>query len=458
MSDISSKVKPDGHAAYLRRVASAVRNPEVPGAGPRVAGTGDPARPGLGNNTKSRAAFDAYCDENPDVIQRFIIDERRREPVQVIADVDAIRAGRQGRYAAQSGATSLLFNHATPRDGQFRVTGCNRRKIGDEVAILHSPLQGKAHYGNLMICGSVWTCPVCAAKISEARKEEIKLATDAHRAAGGFLYMVTHTFAHTRSDDLVDQLKRFGQARQWMRAHRAYKQLRRDLGYVGDIRAIEVTFGENNGWHPHEHGLWFVCDKLSRVQLRQMMNTLFTLWHEACSRAGLGLPNRKRGVNIIECQSAADYMAKMGREQKWGIASELSKQHIKVGKEKGLTPFDLLRSYLEGNKRHGVLFISYAKAFFGKRQIMWSKGLKAIFLIQDIDDQQHAEETLAPDSREVLRLSPYEWRVVLDQPYDVRALVLHLAEAGEADGPGGGVSAVRIYVDRLVHLTRLVPF
>lgn len=410
----------------------------------------------LGNNTKSWAAFEARDDENPDVIQRFTLDEARRECVPLIDPQQAANTGRQARFAAQSSASKLLFSQHTPRETQWRVAGCSRRKISDEVAVLHSPTMCKAHYGNLMICGSVWTCPVCAAKISEGRKREIEVATNLHKEAGGHLYMVTHTFSHQRHDDIADLMARFSKARAWMRSHRLYKKLRVEMGYVGDIRTLEVTYGDANGFHPHEHGLWMVADRLTRAQLRRMMSVLFKLWEAACSRAGLGAPNRKRGVNIIECQSAADYMAKFGREQKWGIASELSKAHIKTGKAKSMTPFDLLRSYEAGNKHHGALFVQFANAFFGKRQIVWSPGLKAIFGVAQLEDQELAEETLAPDSGKVTSLSAFEWRVVLHQPRDVRAVLLQIAEGGEASGDGAH-DAVRRYIESLVDRSHLVP-
>jgi hypothetical protein len=228
------------------------------------------------------------------------------------------------------------------------------------------------------------------------------------------------------------------------------------MGYVGDIRTLEVTYGDGNGWHPHEHGLWFCADRLTRAKLRRMMDVIFCLWERACAKAGLGAPNRKRGVNIIACESAADYMAKVGREQKWGVASELAKQHIKTGRAKSLTPFDLLRSYEAGNKQHGALFLDYAKAFFGKRQIIWSDGMKAVFGIAIREDQELAEAVVCEDAAKMMTLTAYEWRVVLHQPFDVRATVLQLAENGQRGG--AGVAAVRLFVDRLVKLSPLCPF
>ena len=34
----------------------------------------------------------------------------------------------------------------------------------------------KAHYGNVQLCASIWACPVCAKRITENRREELKRA------------------------------------------------------------------------------------------------------------------------------------------------------------------------------------------------------------------------------------------------------------------------------------------
>jgi hypothetical protein len=438
-----TEVKPEGHSAHLKRVKLSAAKASGLGDGGRLPHAGPQADEPLGNNTKSQAALEVREGQNPESIQLFTLDNARREYVQVVTRETALVVARQARYSAQSSATKLLFRSQTPRDSQWRVTGCARRKISDTVAVLHSSKLSRAHYGNLMICGSVWTCSVCAAKISEARKREIRAATDLHIAGGGWMYMVTYTFSHQRNDNINDLLVRLKKARTWLREQRAYKALRRELGCLGDIRALEVTYGAKNGWHPHEHGLWLVGTRFTRDQLRKITSTLFTLWLAACARAGLGAPNRKRGVNVIECQSAADYMAKMGREQTWGVSSELAKQHIKSGRGDSMTPMDLLRSYEIGNKHHGALFVQYAEAFYGKRQIIWSKGLKALFGIEQREDQELAEEELSDDSVEILKITAVEWRAVLSMRYDVRAQVLLAAEAG-------GYDAARLYLDHVV--------
>lgn len=395
----------------------------------------------LGNNTKSQAALEVADSENPDVIQGFRLDRRRSEYVSVIEPEVAKAAARSNRYANQSAASKLLFNRQTPRESQWRVTGCYRRTIGEDVKVLYSASVKRAHYGNLMICGSVWTCPPCAAKISERRKAEITAATNLHVDSGGALVMITRTFAHQKCDDLGLMVKAQRKALAWMRQQRGYKNLMIEIGYVGHIRALEVTYGDANGWHPHDHELVLTADRLTQRLQKKVQSVQFELWRKACIRFGLGMPNRKRGVDVRSAESCAEYIAKVGRESTWGLGSELAKQHTKAGREGSMTPFDLLRRYEAGEKRFGPLFIEFAEAFFGAHQIGWSRGLKRLFLIEERSDEELAKEQ-EHDAVVVLGISKWEWRFVLRQSRDVRGLILDLAESGGSD-------AVRLYINRL---------
>lgn len=440
-----------GRAAYSNRVISCLerelRQADAAAGGAPATPVAASAEP-LGNNTESHAAFTEAIDENTGEIQRLRRVSKRGETVlETFSDFSSINA-RAARFAAQTSAGKLLAKEVTPRGGQWRVSGCIRRKVAAEVSILYTPAMKKAHFGGLMVCGSVWTCPPCAAKVSERRKNEVVSATDRHKGAGGGLYLVTFTTSHKRHDDLGEWLGKFSVAKIKMRGYRAYIALRAEMGYVGDIRALEVTYGDDNGWHPHEHGLWLTDRPLTARQIERMTSVLFKLWHRACGAAGLPLPNRKRGVDVRFMESSAEYVAKFGREPRWGAGSELAKQHIKSGKVKSMTPFDLLRRYHEGSddgshKRFGGLFVQFAKCFFGKRQVVWSDGLKELFGIEQKTDEEISVEE-SEDARELVRISGEQWRCVLHQKSDVRQILLTLAETG-------GHDAVVSYIKSLMH-------
>lgn len=392
-------------------------------------------RPALGILTQSSAARKVVIDQETGEIQAFRLDSRRRE---YVAETDPDESRNQ-RYILQGVARKILAGHQTPRDSDWRVTACLRAVTNAAgVAVLYAPDVAKAHYGNLAICGSVWTCPVCSAKISERRKAEIVAAADLHKSAGGGLYMVTLTWAHSRHDNLAEMVKGSRLALTRLRKQRRYVANREAIGYAGMIRALEVTHSDANGWHPHFHELWLTDKPLTERQLRAWRNMLFEEWHEQCRRAGLGLPNRKAGIDIRPAESAAEYIAKFGRAPAWGVAAELTKTHAKRGRAKSRTPWDLLRLYGEGEPRFLHLFRDYATAFFGARQVFWSEGLKAAMGVADLSDEELARVEEHP-AQLLTTISKDDWRRVLAQPFESRALVLRLAESG-------GVDAVMSYL------------
>lgn len=408
----------------------------APGAGHRedasaTAGRGQ-ARSALGIDAKSSDKIREVICEKTGEIQRFTLNSKRRE---YVLQTDASDA-RFSRYVLQKATARLLPGHRVSKCLQHLTNG-----VGD-VAILKSVENSKCHFSGLQTCGSVWACPVCAAKISERRKLEVRGVLDAHVAAGGGCEMVTLTFPHTRTDKLKDMMAVLREALKRLKRGRDYRTCRELYESIGSIRALEVTWGEANGWHPHLHEIWLFAKPLTDRQRRNLQNLLFAGWKTACIKAGFPAPNRKRGVTVQPASSAAEYIAKWGTEPKWEAASELTKANIKKSRsEKGRTPFDLLRDYAQGNSRAGALFAEYVEAFHGYRQLFWSPGLKALFGVADMTDEEIA--ALQEDkASEIIRITHDEWRAILRLKYEARAMVLTLAE-------NGGFDAVRTYLDSL---------
>ena len=108
-----------------------------------------------------------------------------------------------------------------------------------------------------MTCGSVWSCPVCTAKVQERRRAEIGKAVAWAYDSGKQAAMVTLTFPHYKQNNLDDLVKKQADALARFRRGSPWDRFKDRLDYAGLIRALELTYGEN-GWHPHTHELWFV--------------------------------------------------------------------------------------------------------------------------------------------------------------------------------------------------------
>lgn len=332
---------------------------------------------------------------------------------------------RLERFALQCVVRSVMYSRTS---NCLRVR--HKTKSGEDarIEVWRSKEFQTAHYKGLQTCGSVWACPVCSAKISERRRVELAAAIATWKAKGGEVLLLTLTNRHDRRDDLAELIKRQAAALQrFMNGSKAAKAWFASMGSVGSIRAMEVTHGDANGWHPHYHMLVFVK---SGVQLLETQTAGAKLWANCCRLAGLKAPSIERGLTLQGGEYAARYVGK------WGLEQEMTKGHTKKAKAGGASPFDLLRRVLHdsNDSRSAALFREFATVFKGRRQLVWSKDLKARFGIEQLDDEGLAAE-VAEGSELFARLSIAQWLAILRHEKrgatSLRGQLLEIASSGD---------------------------
>lgn len=310
-----------------------------------------------------------------------------------------------------------------------RTAKCKLVRRADYVGVHLAPEFNGAFFTGLVTCGSLWVCPVCAAKIQERRRAEIAQAIDWAYASDLQPVMVTLTFPHQAWHKLSRLLEQQAVALQRLRAGQPWKRFKRSIGFQGMIRALELTHGDA-GWHPHTHEIWFV-KKTADAEV--MKKEIVLRWESACRRAGL-MPNgsvagfREHSVDVKGNCSASDYLAKQDDSRHWGADRELAKSSTKAGRAKGLHPFGLLANAADGNRRAGRLFLVYAIATKGRRQLFWTKGLKRRVSLRDLSDEVIAEQEREPADL-LGMLSPADWDRVCGA--QARAQLLQAAEKGK---------------------------
>ena len=351
------------------------------------------------------------------------------EPLGINAKSCANRMDtRVARFSLQSVARSIL-----PKS---RTAKCLRiRAYGQEVQVWKHHEHKTAAYGGLQTCGSVWSCPVCAAKIAERRRVELQAAMALHRSGvglpggrAGTVTLLTLTTPHQKTDKLAELLEMQGKALHRFWTDRTVRDVFTEMGTIGHVRALEVTHGRrspaNNGWHPHYHCLLFCgsgvdLSRFDKAQLTDWQVRLYLRWAVCCVKSGLGEPSYAHGIKLDDGTKAANYAAK------WGLEDEMTKGHTKKALH-GETPFDFLRAFLAdgADKQAAALFKEFAETFKGKRQLSWSKGLKAMFAIEEASDEEVA--TRVEEEAVLLGLLTIDqWRDVLK--VDGRATVLEIA-------------------------------
>ena len=338
------------------------------------------------------------------------------------ADARSEVESRLVKWRLQRTAQALLPNE--------RVAFCMRRIQATTVDVLYSPTRQTAHFSGLMACGSIWVCPLCAAKISERRRVELEQAIAQCIEKGGAVYLVTYTISHKRYDDLSTLLQSFLAARKRMKQGRAAQTLRKQFGILGTISVREVTWSKLNGWHPHCHELVF-CS--AEIDIDEYDQAARSQWQRSVEHEGLSI--NEHGFNISRTYgSVADYVAKFGREPlhaPWGAATEMTKGHLKRGHtQEHLTPFAMLLLISQGCHELKPVFKEYAQWFKGKHQLVWSAGLRVLLLG---NNEERADEELAQEEENDVvllgQLTATQWSVIL--AYDARGRLLEIARSGD---------------------------
>ena len=351
-------------------------------------------------------------------------------------------SGNLSKWELQDQARTLLRNE--------RVSACCRVVKPDQSGYMGSVTvmadSRTAWFRGVVHCGSVWTCPVCAGRIGERRREELQRAIDSAIGQGWDVALVTHTIRHRRQDDVKALLANLALARRKQTSGRRYKAIKEKYGIVGGVRALEVTHG-NNGWHPHYHEIMFFSRPLSGAEMQLLKSELYALWKMACEKVGLGEPSEHHGVDVRGASKAAQYVGK------WGFASELTRSSAKsLGA--GRNPWQLLHDCAQGDRQAGALFVEFSKAFKGRCQLFWSRGLReALDLGELFSDEELAtrEEIDADDvPREIIQIRPHLWAKICR--INGRGRVLHLALKGRP----GELEAWLARVDDLVQLRWLI--
>ncbi|MBX3036761.1 MAG: hypothetical protein KF758_07595 [Anaerolineales bacterium] len=290
---------------------------------------------------------------------------------------------RLKRWKRQDIAKKLL-----PKE---RVAKCFRVPIKIFIRVLKSKQFNRARYDGttIVICGSVWHCPVCASKITEYRRKELQAAIDKSKEMGLSVFLVTFTLQHTNKDKLIDVRTYLGDALRKTKSGGWNQRFIKKFQIIGNVTSTEVTHGFEFGWHFHKHILYFSKRKIQENERAEIENLISLRYRQKIFELGR-YAHPIHGVNVkIGYSNIADYVAKYGHEKKsdWSLAAEITKSFSK--NSENITAFELLD--YENNTDKENLYREYAEAMKGARQLRWSPGLRKFFQLgKEVSDKEIA--------------------------------------------------------------------
>jgi len=254
-------------------------------------------------------------------------------------------------------------------------------------------------FSGLETCGSVWTCPVCALKITYDRSSNV--ANILHNIQKTKLFSIgflTLTIRHTYKDTLKQVKNDLLQVYRKLTKSRKYLKLCQIFEIKGNIRALEIKFSKKTGWHPHLHILY--VSKQTAENLKLFADTFIAYFlsemKEKAQKQG------QKYIPVYDFKGIETYLTK------WKAADEICKGHTKE-KSAGdsFTPFEILNFITENKhkpeKQSEVMlfkrkFKEYAEQTKGTRQISISHEIKQYSA--DIDFNKTDEEIASEKQNE----------------------------------------------------------
>jgi hypothetical protein len=354
------------------------------------------------------------------------------------ASVDAATLRVRSRY----GARRVLWSESAHK----RVRECGRTSIapGGSIVLRVSAAAGdapaSAGYAGLSSCGSVWSCPVCSAKVASVRQREVAEGIRTWQDWGGDVVMVTLTMRHHKSQSVG--LLWDGLSSGWDRITRRGAEDRKAFRVGGSVRVVEVTHGAN-GWHLHVHALVFISGRLRAGQMSALGLSMFRLWSEGVTTAksktgqplGISAPSAGRGGLDVRMVAGPDPLGSYFTKQTYATraALEATRSDLKRARGNNRTPFTILADVVDqGDADDLDLWHDYERASKGRRQLQWSKGFRDVLgigkgqtdeEISSIDHGGHDVVLIPAESREKL------WHAGLE------VALLELAREDPANAP-----------------------
>lgn len=200
---------------------------------------------------------------------------------------------------------------------------------------------------------------------------------------------------------------------------------------LGFVRALEVTYGEEFGFHPHIHAVLVLDGPVSAGMVRLLGEHLFAIWEKGLASKGYTALRDSGGLDIrVSTQATEDRLAEYFVK---ALAVEATHGHAKEGKRHGRTPFQVLADFgKSGDMADLDVWAEYEEASYGRQQLTWSKGLREMagLAAKEATDEELAAEDAGGEDR--VQLPAETWAAIWGSETDTELL-----DVGEAEGLAG---------------------
>lgn len=288
--------------------------------------------------------------------------------------------------------------------------------------------EGRAGLAGLVSCASPWSCPTCARKIGAQRAQEIRDVVAGVYAEGGACGLITMTLRHHAGHALSDSWSALRYAWSRVTSGRAYQRECEQFGLTGFISAVEVTYSDQHGHHPHLHVVTCHDTPVSPELLAELAGRWFARYERALARRGFSALEFQGGVDartVTADSSGAlgGYLAKLALEVTGGM-TKTGRRHS------SRTMWQVLADGLATGLADDLeAWQQYERASHGRKQVTFSRGIRRRYrLAEEETDEEIAEQDLGSD--DLIALPAPTWHAVRERAEE-------LLSVAETDGVAG---------------------
>lgn len=346
---------------------------------------------------------------NPQVIRPLEIQKRQK--------------ARAKRYSTRESMRN--FTHLK------RLRACGHTAVNGAGVMIRctSTATGKvAGFAGVSTCGSVWACPVCAAKISARRSEELSQTLKYAAKNGYHAAMMTFTVRHRKEQSLKKVWGAVSKGWDRVVSGKKWKSDKEKHGVKGYVRAVEVTHG-SNGWHVHVHTV--VIFNGSEENALELGLGMWKRWQSGIESQGFTALEESGGFDVQILKGDMGAIGRYLAKQADALAQEATLGAFKEGQKKNRTPFQIAQLFAEtGDLADLEIWHEWERVSKGKKQLTWSRGLRDwAHLQEEQTDEDIASEELGSSVDDLVLLPGETWAVVRSSAWKL----LDMAESGGKD-------------------------
>lgn len=319
---------------------------------------------------------------------------------------------------------------------------CSSSGVG--VRLTESDSGRRAGFAGLSTCGSIWLCPVCAAKISARRAEELGVVLENVREAGYQLAMVTLTVRHSATDQLSEVWAAVSRGWHRVTGGKAWLADKRHYQIPGWAKAVEVTHGQN-GWHVHLHTVF--AYKGTPDDIEALGQRIYGRWESGLKptkkhKGFTALPGYGIDVAVSEggdLGNLGKYLSKLGADLQ-GLSREVMQGAQKQAQGMNRTPFQIGRDLVDvGHKDDRAIWDEWQRTAPGHRAITWAKGFREQFGLTEAEatDENIATEELGTVDDTVCIIPFHAWCGIKHRACEILEVAEH-----------GGTKALKNWLDQ----------